>query len=162
MNKAVLRERHIKIRRGISPSDSEAWNRQICDALLAAIDWNTVRRMHTYTSIHSLNEVRTAEIINHVAASHPSVQLSTVHSSRNAPQPAGTFDLIVVPLLAFDDDLHRLGYGGGWYDRFLAAQPDAFKIGLAYDIQRSGSMIPVELHDIPLDAIVTESGMITK
>lgn len=59
-----------------------------------------------------------------------------------------------VPLLAFTPDLHRLGQGGGHYDRWLAAHPDTVPIGLAWDIQRIDSL-PVEPHDRPLAAVVT-------
>lgn len=62
--------------------------------------------------------------------------------------------LILVPLLGFDRRLHRLGYGQGHYDRILAARGDALAIGLAYDEQEVAAL-PVEPHDIPLDAIVT-------
>jgi len=70
----------------------------------------------------------------------------------DAPQasPATVF----VPLVGFTDDLHRLGQGGGHYDRWLAANPEATPIGLAWDMQRLDSL-PHEPHDQPLAAVVT-------
>jgi len=56
--------------------------------------------------------------------------------------------------LAFDHNLNRLGYGGGFYDRFLA-NTTALKIAIAYDFQVKES-IPSEAHDIKMDFIVTE------
>jgi 5-formyltetrahydrofolate cyclo-ligase len=77
-----------------------------------------------------------------------------------APFPlAGTVvpDLILAPLLAFDDQGRRLGQGGGHYDRTFAALPDAIRIGLAYDGQQVEAL-PFEPHDIPLHGVLTETG----
>lgn len=67
-------------------------------------------------------------------------------------------DFLLVPLLAFDDAGNRLGYGGGYYDRTLAALPYAFRLGCAYAIQRVDD-VPHEPTDLPLDAIATEIGV---
>ena len=66
-------------------------------------------------------------------------------------------DLIITPLLAFDDAGGRLGQGGGYYDRTFAVRPDVTRIGLAYDGQRS-ERLPVEAHDIRLHGVLTETG----
>jgi 5-formyltetrahydrofolate cyclo-ligase len=68
-----------------------------------------------------------------------------------------TPDLIVTPVLAFDDFGGRLGQGGGHYDRTLAAMPDAVRIGLAYAGQRV-ERLAVEAHDIALHGVLTEVG----
>ncbi|GAA3853306.1 5-formyltetrahydrofolate cyclo-ligase [Celeribacter arenosi] len=68
-------------------------------------------------------------------------------------------DVIIVPVLAFDRLGHRLGYGGGYYDRTLAqlrAERDVFAVGLAYAEQELGGL-PIEPTDASLDAIVTQS-----
>lgn len=70
-------------------------------------------------------------------------------------------DILLVPLSAFDDHGHRIGYGGGFYDRAIArlllkgCKPRL--IGIAFDVQKV-EVIPAEPHDMPLDAILTESG----
>jgi 5-formyltetrahydrofolate cyclo-ligase len=66
--------------------------------------------------------------------------------------------LLLVPLLAYDDQGYRLGYGGGYYDRTLAALTGARAIGIAYGGQRMESL-PHEPHDQPLDAVLTEYGL---
>ena len=66
--------------------------------------------------------------------------------------------LLLVPLLAYDDQGYRLGTGGGYYDRTLAALAGARAIGIAYGGQRMESL-PHEPHDYPLDAILTEQGL---
>ncbi|MBJ3777591.1 5-formyltetrahydrofolate cyclo-ligase [Acuticoccus mangrovi] len=68
---------------------------------------------------------------------------------------AATPDLLLVPLLAFTRDGGRLGYGAGHYDRWLAAHPEAKTVGLAYAAQEVEAL-PIEPHDQPLDAILTE------
>jgi len=72
--------------------------------------------------------------------------------------PRAVPDMVLVPLLAFDDDGYRLGYGGGYYDRTLAALPKAQAVGIAYAGQRM-DFLPHDAHDYPLDAILTENGL---
>jgi 5-formyltetrahydrofolate cyclo-ligase len=72
--------------------------------------------------------------------------------------PAVEPDVLLVPLLAFDRHLNRLGYGGGFYDRTLAAlraRKNLRAIGIAYHMQEVAE-VPVGPLDIRLDAVVTE------
>ena len=71
--------------------------------------------------------------------------------------PPDAFDVVLVPGLAFDHAGNRVGFGAGYYDRFLLRAP-AFKIGLAYDFQLF-DRLPAGPRDIPMDLIVTESGI---
>ena len=66
-------------------------------------------------------------------------------------------DLILTPLLAFDVFGGRLGQGGGYYDRTFATMPDAIRIGVAYAGQQL-DRVPMELHDIRLHGVLTETG----
>lgn len=72
-----------------------------------------------------------------------------------AEAPAVVPDVIVLPLLTFDRAGRRLGQGGGYYDRTLAAYPDALRIGFAWSVQEVDE-VPVEPWDAVLDAVVTE------
>lgn len=77
-----------------------------------------------------------------------------------APLPLAqvvTPDLILTPLLAFDDQGGRLGQGGGYYDRTFAARPDAVRIGFAY-VGQKVERLELEPHDIRLHGILTEAG----
>ena len=70
-------------------------------------------------------------------------------------------DLLICPLLAFDAQGSRLGYGGGYYDRTLAhlgSRKKIFSIGLAFEIQYYGTKLPTEPTDIRLDRILTDRG----
>lgn len=68
------------------------------------------------------------------------------------------FDIVFVPCVAFDEDCHRLGHGGGYYDRYLKRCPDALVIAVAFEAQKLLS-VSTEEHDIPMDIVVTEAGM---
>ncbi len=79
-------------------------------------------------------------------------------------QPAETSkavipDIVIVPLVAFDSKLSRLGQGAGHYDRALSLMPEAIAIGLAWSIQQADNLI-ADPWDIPLDAIITEKAWI--
>ncbi len=64
--------------------------------------------------------------------------------------------LIIMPLVAFDEFDNRIGYRGGYYDRYLSAHPDILTCALAFSEQRSSVPIPAEAHDIKPQMILTE------
>ena len=66
--------------------------------------------------------------------------------------------LVLVPLLAFNESGFRLGYGGGFYDKYFSSQEekDIIKVGLGFSFQKANH-IPIESHDQKLDWILTES-----
>ena len=72
-------------------------------------------------------------------------------------------DLIMVPLVAFDERLNRIGYGKGYYDRSLRKiskiKKHAISLGIAYSFQKC-KKIPIDSHDFKLDYIFTEKGII--
>lgn len=71
--------------------------------------------------------------------------------------PTEYLQLIVVPGIAFDRNGYRLGYGKGFYDRFLTKCPHAVAIGLAYEIQLVEDTFP-QTWDVPVQHIFTETG----
>ena len=78
-----------------------------------------------------------------------------IDSSRFPIVPAEALDMIVVPLVAFDRDGARLGYGGGCYDRYLPTLSPACQIiGIAFDEQRVDH-VPTDAHDLPLPHIIS-------
>jgi 5-formyltetrahydrofolate cyclo-ligase len=68
-------------------------------------------------------------------------------------------EVILVPLVAFDSRLMRLGQGAGHYDRALSLLEDAFSVGIAWSVQQAPSL-PADPWDIPLNAILTEKAWI--
>ncbi len=139
--------------------------------------------MHTYLPIRRQQEVDTWPLIFKLWSDFPLLRVwssitepttdTLIHfqltkaivlteSPWGIPTPSGTYehvagqpDLVVVPLLAFDTYGHRVGYGGGYYDRFLAdVSPKCLKIGLSYfaPVERIDD---VEETDIRLDGCIT-------
>ncbi len=90
-----------------------------------------------------------------------------IDSTFHVPEPIGSeiparpeeIGVAIIPLLAFDRKGNRLGYGAGYYDRFLAAHPGMKTIGIAFDCQEIPEL-PGEPTDVRMDMIVTESGII--
>ncbi len=81
------------------------------------------------------------------------------------PQPRAdtapvTPDLLMMPLLGFDRALNRIGQGGGHYDRYCAAHPQAVRVGIAWDVQEI-DLVPTEATDVPLNAILTQNEWIS-
>ena len=70
-------------------------------------------------------------------------------------------DIILTPLIAFDAKLDRLGQGAGYYDRAFERFADAWRIGVAWSIQQVEDL-PTEPWDMPLHAVVTEQGWISR
>lgn len=71
-----------------------------------------------------------------------------------------TPELALIPGTGFDQQRNRIGYGRGHFDRFIQSQiPDVYRIGLAFEDQLFEEL-PLEPHDIPMDEIVTDSGII--
>lgn len=78
------------------------------------------------------------------------------------PYPKNTSELspdtLIIPMVGFDLSGHRLGYGGGYYDKTLSNIPQALKVGVAFELSRISNIFP-QWHDIPMDFIVTEKGV---
>ena len=79
-----------------------------------------------------------------------------IPAERQVVQPTA----LLVPLVGFDAEGYRLGYGGGYYDRTLVAMdPKPLAIGIGYELGRLPTIHP-QPHDVPMDAIVTEAGLV--
>jgi len=90
-----------------------------------------------------------------------------VPSTFGVPEPIGSeipalaedVDTIILPMLGFDLKGGRIGYGAGYYDRFLSKNPGLRKIGIAFACQEVANL-PVDENDIPMDVIITENGIV--
>lgn len=76
------------------------------------------------------------------------------------PVNSQDIDIVIVPAVAYDTNGYRLGYGGGYYDRFLdSLRDDCLTVGIAFEIQIFDE-VPKEDHDAQLDYIITEKRII--
>jgi 5-formyltetrahydrofolate cyclo-ligase len=76
--------------------------------------------------------------------------------------PAMRPDVLLIALVGFDEANYRLGYGGGYYDRTLAAaDPRPLTIGVGFEFMRMNTIEPLG-HDVPMDFIVTEGGVFSR
>jgi 5-formyltetrahydrofolate cyclo-ligase len=82
-------------------------------------------------------------------------------SQPNADAPQLTPDVVLVPLVAFDARLMRLGQGAGHYDRALSVLIDVSAVGIGWSVQQADNL-PADPWDIPLDAVLTERSWISR
>jgi 5-formyltetrahydrofolate cyclo-ligase len=181
--RASIRRQMLAVRSEIPENIRTAYSRLIEDHFFAEYS-SLISSLHSYISYKS--EVDTSGIIKRLlksgtAISTPYLESPTSEEFQNVKfesfdklvegpygimQPQSSVELdvssleyVLVPLAAFDGFGSRLGYGKGYYDRFLAQLPSSTtKIGLAYSSQEVDE-IPSEAHDISLDLIITEHGI---
>lgn len=177
-SKQTIRAEMKAWRRQADQAELKTASKIILERLITSLDWSAVQSLHTYIPIPALNEIDTwpllafvwqnPRIITAIAPARqtgsetalrvsPTTRWRGVYPEDRRPLPASTqFDIIIVPTLAYDKAGNRLGWGGGFYDKFLASQAGATKIGLAYAASLVKSGLPAEPHDIKLDQIITE------
>jgi 5-formyltetrahydrofolate cyclo-ligase len=162
--KSALRQELIQAREGLSDAERTLQSRAIVDRLIETADWSQVKTIHYFEPLRALFEVDISGLVTYLEDNFPEIELFTpkliggvwemISIQRDAAPD--NFGVIIVPMLGFDPKtLHRIGYGGGYYDKFLATQAAARKIGVCFEVGKSGNL-PVEPHDIPLDLVVTE------
>lgn len=91
------------------------------------------------------------------ATERPEIRAENAESVAYSGLPERT--LLFVPGCAFDEKGGRMGYGGGFYDRFMKHFPEAVRVALAYEEQLVEE-VPREVHDEPVDIIVTETRIV--
>jgi 5-formyltetrahydrofolate cyclo-ligase len=180
MTKSQLRLTYKEKRQSLSPEQVEEKSIAIANQVLKLPIWNQTY-FHLFLSISQQNEVDT-DILMHVLQGKDK-QIVVSQSDFNSfsiknilltdstrfmnnkfgiPEPeeglevpTDKIDVVFVPLLAFDKTGHRVGYGKGFYDRFLNdCRQDTIKIGLSFFKALNESM-EVEEYDVPLDFVVT-------
>jgi len=181
--KEELRDRARVVRSRLTPYESRTFSRSICEVLSRGL--NGERTVMVY--VPKPPEVDTMPLIRHllqqgVRVVVPIIERETrtlrlscledpdnlVISTFSVPEPIGKeipvcgedLEVVIVPLLAFDRAGHRLGYGAGYYDRFLSLYPRAKKIFAAFSCQEIRS-VPADDNDVAMDMIVTERETIT-
>ena len=183
LSKADLRQEFKKRRKQLSAAERKRQNKEISKCLFALLSSLNASALFVYVSYGC--EVDTLQIINtaftmglKVATPRCNPKTSTMQffeiasmndlacGFRNILEPApyivdpfksNNNSVCIVPGVAFNVSGTRIGYGGGYYDRFLAS----FKgktVGLAYDCQVSKQPLPTEQHDQKLNYLITPHG----
>lgn len=153
--KAELRRTLEAKRQALTREEVAAASQAVLEQLQRVVDWPAVGSVHVYSSVAEWGELDTTALVAWLGDEWPEIDIVQPSLLKDQPFPEQLFDLIIVPALGFDRDNNRVGFGGGWYDRFVAQQLQAQKIGVAYAWALVEDGIPVDPWDMKLDLIVT-------
>ena len=183
MTKSELRKNYLDLRSELSADEVASMSTSITDAFFFTINLAAVRNLHCYLPIEKFGEPNTKLIFERAWQEFPDLittvpridfatgELASVVYSSTCPvvqnkwgvnEPEGgtvvhpeAIDLAVVPLLCFDESGFRVGYGKGYYDRFLAkCRPNCLKIGMSF-FPPVEKIEDTEEYDVPLDMFIT-------
>jgi 5-formyltetrahydrofolate cyclo-ligase len=167
----------LEKRNGLAPGEIARLSKRIHEFVISSKEFKSAKVIGAYYAFGS--EVKTDLVLEKAKTLGKKVALPSVEGESLAfyelssgkylvkgrfgimePLPYGPvdrIDLLVVPGIAFDKKGYRLGYGKGYYDKFLAKK-EVFSIGLAYSFQLLESL-PKGKYDKRLDAVATEKGV---
>jgi 5-formyltetrahydrofolate cyclo-ligase len=183
MDKSILRKDYLFLRKSLFKKDRESRDSVIADRFFDEFDLAGIRFLHVFLSIEKFSEIRTLAIVVRLwrdfsaistvvpRVNSESLVLDHLKYDRNAKlienrwgilEPEGDefveiekIDLVLVPLLAFDRRGFRVGYGKGFYDKFLSqCRADCLKIGLSY-FPPVDEISDIDDFDIKLDFCIT-------
>ena len=176
MNKQELRTHIRMLKRQMAEAEIDEKSNALCDCFVRSDAYRNAGTLYGYLSYNQ--EVRTMPILEQALRDGKRVALPKCYgsemrfiytddltkigkSSCGVPEPLADKPiahdetaLVLMPGLAFDRNGHRMGYGGGYYDRFLAAEPGHPTVALCFDFQIV-EQIPTEEFDIPVDLVLS-------
>ncbi len=173
-NKAAQRAHILSLRENLSKDDHAAQSRAVSDQLIELIIKRDAKVVHAYLPMgdeinilpvvafcletnrtvvcpETLPKRRLRQLVLHDLSAVVDGRFGTRHPSGHN-EFSGTYDLILVPGLAFDLQGGRLGYGGGYYDAFLKTTT-AYKVAGAFEFQKIESVV-MDAHDARVDLLV--------
>jgi 5-formyltetrahydrofolate cyclo-ligase len=174
------RERLLALRTGASAAERQAWNRTIEDHLYGLLAQGPALTLGVYWPFRAEFDPR--PLVGRLIARGVAVALPVVVDKKGPleyrswrpgdPLVDGVWGIpipqrreivlpgaVLAPLVGFDRECCRLGYGGGYFDRTLAAlQPRPQAIGVGFELSRLATIHPQDF-DVPMDLIVTETGI---
>jgi 5-formyltetrahydrofolate cyclo-ligase len=177
--KRTIRSGVLAKRKAQTKEEGEEKSRLIVQRLLGLKEYVDAKVIAVYLPVNG--EVETAMVIHHankagketcvpvvgeggamcLVLHEPSDELRK--GKRKTPEPVGKperqhVDMVVVPGVVFDKFGHRIGMGGGYYDRYLKDKK-CVNVGVCFDFQLV-EKIPSETHDVPMDIVITEREVI--
>jgi 5-formyltetrahydrofolate cyclo-ligase len=184
MQKSTLRKYYLTKRKALSSREILEKSQQICDLFFQEIGLNTVKFLHVFLPIKKQNEIDTFLIIRRLQEEYPKINIVVSRSNLDSfemqhfileecnlienkwgilePSEATKrqiqpqeIDLVIIPLLVFDKQGNRVGYGKGFYDRFLQkCSPKSLKVGLC--LEESMELIEdLNEFDVKMDVCIT-------
>jgi 5-formyltetrahydrofolate cyclo-ligase len=186
VTKKEIRSKYLELRLNLSANQYASFNQELVKHFFATTDLSVVKTLHAFLPILSKKEPDTWLIIDQLKKKIPDIKISIPRVENNAlvnfyfegesqleknewnilePKSGERtlteeIDLVIVPLLAFDKNGNRVGYGKGFYDKFLkTCRKDCKKIGLSL-FDPAPDLIPTDQYDIALDAVFTPRGVI--
>jgi 5-formyltetrahydrofolate cyclo-ligase len=189
MTKADLRKTYIQKRDSLTDSQYLLLNKNLSREFFNTIELSETKVLHSFLPIEKNKEPDTRTILNQIRENHPSVRLSLPRVNVNTqllesvfyeastilkvnswgiPEPQNgeitdpqDIDVVLIPMLIFDKIGHRVGYGKGFYDRFLATtRPDCKRLGICL-FDPVDRIDDVMYFDERLDQCITPSGSFT-
>lgn len=188
MLKSEWRSRYKSKRKSLSPHELSERSYSVIDRLLSNVQVEG-KTVSMFLPIEKHKEMNTYSLLERIVAINGKVALPVsdfekqemvhylyeegkTHLKLNQfgiPEPQGgkiiapvNFDIVLVPLLMIDKEGNRVGYGKGFYDRFLSlCREDCFFVGLhLFELEENAKIVDVSPDDIPLDAVVTPTAFI--
>lgn len=185
MTKAELRTTYLQKRAGLSEAEYLQLSHQLCDRFFVSEDLSFVNVVHTFLPIEKNHEPNTWLIIDRIRREFPHILLSVPKVNYKSKEldnyffeglhqlelnlwgipepkegvltPYEKIDMVITPLLAFDKQGHRVGYGKGFYDKmFTKCSPSCKRIG--FSLFSPVEMIDdTDVYDAPLNVVITPS-----
>ena len=187
MIKQELRKIYLDKRKNLSPTACAQDSRQLFNLFFSYFDLSFVKVLHTYLPIEKNHEPDTWIMVDRIRREFPHIRISIPKVSaedtlenfyfeglhqlkpnlwgiqeprQGVPTPIEKIDLVIVPLLIMDSIGHRVGYGKGYYDRFLkTCRSDCKKIGLSF-FEAIERIDDADSRDVRLNASITPGGVI--
>lgn len=188
MTKQELRKLYLQKRQVLSEAQYGQLNFQLYQNFFSNIDLSFIHTLHTFLPITEKKEVDTWLIIDRIKREFPHIRISIpkVNSQtgvfdsfyfeglhqlattewgiqepkQGVPTESEKIDLVLIPLLAYDKKGHRVGYGKGFYDKFLATcRPECKKIGLSL-FEAEEEVMDMNDFDIRMDQCITPQTVI--
>jgi 5-formyltetrahydrofolate cyclo-ligase len=169
--KKQLRREYLARRKALSPEIAQAKSGDLVRQLIEKTDWATTRHIHCFLPLAGDNEPDVRAFVEYalqhgasisttdpaLATGRQVMELKDRELQQQIQQfeleKKAEFDLIIVPMIAYDPATrHRLGFGGGFYDKLLAMQPWAHSIGVCFS--ELACSLPSEAHDAAVDELL--------
>jgi len=180
--KQLLRDRARALRSSLSPAEILEKSERICHNLMDVLHGqyplmvyvSKPMEVHTRALIVQLLAQGKTVVVPIIEKDTKTLRLSFIEDpavlsqstfdvsepvGHELPAQASDVKAVIIPMLAFDKRGNRLGYGAGYYDRFLTTHPHMTRIGIAFACQELPE-IPIDPTDAGMDLIVTDTGII--